>query len=284
MITELKNSFLTVKISTMGAEMKSIQTSDGKEHLHQPDNFWQGQAPVLFPICGSPAEGKITVAGKDYPMKSHGFARFSEFDIKEKTETSVIFVLNSNSETKLSYPYDFELYITYTLLDNSIDIGYEVINKSTGKMFFSIGSHDGYLCPGGLGNYEIHFEKNESKKPIIYETGLVPEENLSTCDGHSVLALTDRLFDDSVTVVYSDVDSSFVTLKSTKTGEETKVSFEGCENLLIWTEPGSEFVCIEPWCGMADFGETHNDISTKLGIHSLEKEGIFEVHRVITFC
>lgn len=283
MIAEIKNNFISLNISTMGAEMKSIQTSDGKEHLHQPDSFWQDQAPVLFPICGSPAEGKITVDGRDYPMKSHGFAKFSEFEIKEKTDTAVTFVLYSNTETKLSYPYDFELYITYTLLDNTIDIGYKVVNKSLGKMFFSIGSHDGHLCPGGLGDYEIHFEKNETKKPIIYETGLVPEANLSTRNDHSVLTLTDQLFDDSVTVVYSDVDSSFVTLENIKTGDKTKISFDGCENLLIWTEPGSEFVCIEPWYGMADFGKTHDDISTKLGIHSLEKEDIFEAHRIITF-
>lgn len=284
MIVEIKNNFISLNISTLGAEMKSIQTSDGKEHLHQPDSFWNDQAPVLFPICGSPAEGKITVDGKDYPMKPHGFAMFSEFEIKENNETSVTFVLSSNAETKLSYPYDFELYVTYTLCDNAIDIGYKVVNKTTGKMFFSIGSHDGHLCPGGLGNYEIHFEKNETKKPIIYETGLVPEENLSTCDGHSVLALTDQLFDDSVTVVYSNIDSNFVTLENTKTADKTKISFEGCENLLIWTEPGSEFVCIEPWCGMADFGKTHDDISTKLGIHSLEEKGAFEIHRIITFC
>ncbi len=243
MIIEISNEFLALNISTLGAEMKSIKTSDGKEHLHQPDNLWEDQAPVLFPICGYPVGDKITVNGKDYPMKPHGFAMFSEFDIAEQSETSVTFVLVSNTETKLSYPYDFELYVKYTLCGNSIDIGYKVINKNNSKMFFSIGSHD----------------------------------------GHTVLALSDQLFDKSITVVYTDVDSTWVSLKNTKTSEETKISYEGCENLLIWTEPFSDFVCIEPWCGMADFGKIHDDISTKLGMHFLEENQTFEVNRIITY-
>ena len=34
MIIEIKNNFLNVKISTKGAEMKSIKTEDGTERLH----------------------------------------------------------------------------------------------------------------------------------------------------------------------------------------------------------------------------------------------------------
>lgn len=283
MIIEIKNNFLNVKISTKGAEMKSIKTADGAERLHQPDNFWEDQSLVLFPICGAPAEDRITVDGKDYPMPPHGFAPTAEFEISAQSEKSVTFVLKSNEETKKAYPYDFEFYVTYTLKDSSIDVCYRVENKTVGTMFFSFGSHEGYNCPEGLGNYEIHFEKLESQKPTIYETGLVPEDNLSEADGHSVLVLTDSLFDDSVTVVYEAVESDYVVLKNKATGQETKVEYPGIENLFVWTEPGSTFVCIEPWCGMADHGKTHDDISNKEGIHELDKDAYFERHHIITF-
>lgn len=281
---KIKNEFIKVEISTHGAEMKSIKTADDTEQLHQPEAIWQGQAPVLFPICGAPAGGKITVDGKDYPMRSHGIARFSEFSIAKQSETAVTLVLASNDATKESYPYDFEFYVTYALCGKSIDVGYNVINKTDGTMYFSFGSHEGYLCPEGLSSYEIHFEKPESKKPIIYETGLIPEENLAEAHGHSVLALNDSLFCDSVTVVYENVDSGFVVLRNKNTGKEIKVEYAGIENLFVWAEPGHKFVCIEPWCGMADFGKTHDDISNKLGIHSLEKGAAFERHHIITFC
>ncbi len=283
MIIEIKNNFLDVKISTKGAEMKSIKTADGMEQLHQPDKFWEDQSLVLFPICGAPALGKITVDGKDYPMPPHGFAPTAEFEISAQSENSVTFVLTSNDETKKAYPYDFEFYVTYALKDNSIDVCYNVVNKTDGTMYFSFGSHEGYNCPGGLANYEIHFEKAESKKPTIYETGLIPEDNLSECDGHSVLVLSDSLFDESVTVVYEAVDSNYVILKSKTASREIKVDYTGIENLFVWTEPGSEFVCIEPWCAMADYGKTHDDISNKQGIHALEKGANFERHHIITF-
>lgn len=283
MITEIKNSFLNVKISTHGAEIKSIKTADGTERLHQPDTFWEDQALVLFPVCGAPVMEKITVDGIDYPMPPHGFASSSEFEVFKKEEASVTFLLKSNAETKKSYPYDFEFFVTYSLKNSSLDIAYRVENKTDGTMFFSFGSHEGYNCPEGLSNYEIHFEKTESENPIIYETGLVPKDNLSECDGHSVLVLTDSLFDDSVTVVYENVESDYVILKNKTTGQETKVEYPGIENLFVWTEPGSHFVCIEPWCGMADYGKTHDDISNKQGIHHLEKDAYFERHHIITF-
>lgn len=283
MITEIKNSFLNVKISTHGAEIKSIKTSDGTERLHQPDKFWEDQALVLFPICGAPAMGKITVDGTDYPMPPHGFASSSEFEVSNQTEASVTFLLKSNEETKKTYPYDFEFFVTYSLKNRSLDIAYRVENKTDGTMFFSFGSHEGYNCPEGLSNYEIHFEKTESENPIIYETGLVPKDNLSQCDGHSVLVLSDSLFDDSVTVVYENIESDYVILKNKTTGQETKIEYPGIENLFVWTEPCSQFVCIEPWCGMADYGKTHDDISNKQGIHRLEKDAYFERHHIITF-
>ncbi len=283
MIVEIKNEFLAVKINTLGAEVKSIKTGD-EERLHQPNEIWEDQSPVLFPICGAPKDGKITVCGKDYPMPPHGFAMFSEFELVNQTETSATFLLTSSEETKKSYPYDFEFFVTYRLTNNSLDICYKVVNKSVGKMYFSFGSHEGYIIPEGLSAYELHFEKMETEKPHIYETKKIPENSLREADGHSVLDLSDDLFEDSVTVVYKDVESDFVVLRNKETKKEIKVQYPGIENLFVWAEPNHNFVCIEPWCGLADYGEAHADISEKLGIHELFEDSSFERHHIITFC
>ncbi len=283
MTITLKNNLLTVQINTLGAEITSLKTSDGAERIHQPEAIWENQAPVLFPVCGAPAEGKIVIDGNDYPMAPHGFAMTSEFDVAEISDAAVLFSLKSNAETKKSYPYDFELLVGYTLNESSIDVCYKVINKSKNKMYFSIGSHEGYICPEGLSKYELHFEKSESQKPHVYETGLTPEENLKEVDGHSVLVLTDDLFNDSVTIVYENTDSDYVILKNTESNAQIKVDYKGTENLFVWTEPGCKFVCIEPWCGLADYGKTHTDISNKAGIHCISPEEIFERHHIITF-
>jgi galactose mutarotase-like enzyme len=48
-------------------------------------------------------------------------------------------------------------------------------------------------------------------------------------------------------------------------------SFEGFPFLGIWSAPNADFVCIEPWCGIAD-SESHNQ-------QLVNKEGIIKLFR-----
>ena len=51
---ELKSDKLIVEFKTLGGALSSIKDNDGTEYLWQGDaTYWSGQAPVLFPICGS---------------------------------------------------------------------------------------------------------------------------------------------------------------------------------------------------------------------------------------
>lgn len=51
---KLKNDELTVEFKPEGATISSIKDRDGVEYLWQGNpEYWGGQAPVLFPICGS---------------------------------------------------------------------------------------------------------------------------------------------------------------------------------------------------------------------------------------
>ena len=52
--------------------------------------------------------------------------------------------------------------------------------------------------------------------------------------------------------------------------------FEGFPFLGIWAAKGADFVCIEPWCGVADSINASQKIEEKEGIIHLKKEEIFE--------
>ena len=275
----LKNEFLTVKINTLGAEMTSIQTPDGEEKLHQPDMvFWNGRAPVLFPICGTPIGDKITVDGKEYSMNEHGFAKDSEFNLMECSDDLAVFSLVSNDETKKVYPYDFELLITYKLLGKAIDVSYEVINDSKETMYFSIGSHEGYNCMSGLKNYILEFETPEAAIP--YTDGDpdlgIPEGEIKTIE------LSDELFAGSRSVIFKNPTSNALWVKNKDGSEKIRVEYEGFDYLVIWTQPNTQFICIEPWCGMGEFYEFPKDISVKEGIQAIEEGCQFERHHIIT--
>lgn len=279
----LKNEFITVILSTFGAEMTSIKTADGEEHLHQKDSiFWNRQAPILFPITGCLAENKINVSGKSYDMPQHGFAMNMIFNLMEFSEDIAVFSLISNEETKKIYPYDFELIITYKLLGKSIDISYEVINDGNETMYFSIGSHEGYLCLDGLDNYEIQFE-NEENKPTYFEDSSLQVDGFSSSKEKTALKLSDRLFDGGKTIMFENVKSDAVILQNNIDKSKIRVEFEDFDNLFIWSKPWGQFICIEPWCGMAESETTAEDISKKPFIQSLNSNDTFERHHIITF-
>jgi len=274
----LKNEYLTVVINSMGAEIKSIKDSRDEERIHQSDMFWKGSAPVLFPICGKLYDGNLRINKRKYKLDPHGFARNSEFDIMEFTDDIAVFSLVSNEETKNIYPYNFELIITYKLLGKSIDVSYEIINDSKETMYFSIGAHEGYNCLSGLKNYVIEFENEEKAVPYSDVDGNInlPEAGIKS------FKLSDELFTDSKSIIFKNPTSKALWLKNIDESEKIRVEYEGFDYLVLWTKPNTQFVCIEPWCGMGEFNEFPDDISNKEGIKSIEEGGQFEIHHIIT--
>ena len=79
---ELENEQLHVEFQSFGGALSSIKDQQGIEFLWQGDkNYWSGQAPVLFPICGSIRDDKaVTKDGKNLTMPRHGIVRKREFE------------------------------------------------------------------------------------------------------------------------------------------------------------------------------------------------------------
>ena len=96
----LKNKDLTVIFESFGATLHSIKDNDGVEYLWQGDpDFWSGQAPVLFPICGSLRNDEAEIGdGKKTTMPRHGLVRKKEFKCTKKTGDSILFEIESNEE------------------------------------------------------------------------------------------------------------------------------------------------------------------------------------------
>ena len=91
MFYTLKNDYLTVKISDLGAELCSVQAKNGCEYMWQPEaGHWQGHAPWLFPICSRLYEGRYIYRGRSYEMPGHGFARTSYFTGMKVSDTVLL--------------------------------------------------------------------------------------------------------------------------------------------------------------------------------------------------
>ena len=104
----IKNDRITATIDAKGAEFTSILL-DGKEQLWERDvQIWDGQAPILFPICGGLRDGKFIYEGKEYFLEKHGFVREAEFELESADQTKAVFLYKANEETLKKYPFDLK--------------------------------------------------------------------------------------------------------------------------------------------------------------------------------
>ena len=70
-IIKLSNGILNVEISTLGAEIQSVEKS-GFENIWCADpDVWNGHAPILFPVCGRLKDNKYSFDGKEYETVSY---------------------------------------------------------------------------------------------------------------------------------------------------------------------------------------------------------------------
>ena len=281
MITTLSNKCLKVTIDSLGAEIQSINKG-GKELIWEGDpKFWTGHSPVLFPICGGLKDDKFLYDGKEYNLPKHGFAKTKEFKLESATNEKAVYLLCSDEETLKVYPFRFELKVIYTLDKNKVTVEYNVKNLSDGEMYYSIGAHEAYACPGGIDEYTIKFEKTENFDSMVLDGPLVTTDTVKVAESSDKLKLSVNLFTvDSL--IFKDLKSRKAWLVNDKTGEQTEISYEGFDYLLLWTIPGAEYICIEPWCGIPDYVNSEYDITKKAGIIKVEKgETSVKTHSMI---
>lgn len=275
MTATLSNSILTAQINHLGAELFSLKNKSNTEYIWEGNSeFWSKHSPVLFPIVGTLKNNTYQYQNQQYHLSRHGFAREMAFFLLEKTEISATFSIVSNAETLKVYPFDFELQIIYTLLENSLQIEYKVINHGVTKMPFSIGAHPAFTLPNGFENYSLEFQENEDLHYYLLENDLIANKTKKLEIKNKKLALNYDLFANDA-LIFKNLSSRSVTILENST-PIIKVDFEDFPSLGLWTKVNAPFLCIEPWLGYSDTCESSGNIFEKEGILILEKNGTFE--------
>lgn len=280
MIT-VKNGNLIASFNEVGAELKSLK-KDGVEYIwYGSKEFWSDSCPVLFPICSGLIDDKYYLGGQEYTMKKHGFAKKMPFSVEEKSENSVTFLLCDNEETFKQYPYHFEFRIIYTLSENALTVKYDIRNSDGKEMYFSVGGHEGYLCPEGIEDYDIILpEKQTLVNTVLTGPNTLGFDTVTVLENGDVLPLDYKYFAIDA-LVFLDFKGDSVILKNRKTGRSIKSTFKGFPYLLLWTKPNAPYICIEPWCGISDRDNSNQEFETKQGIEHIDAGEIFTRERVI---
>ncbi len=252
----LKNPNYNIKINSLGAELKSI-FFQGEEYLHQGKSHWHRSSPVLFPIVGKLKNNNYTYKNKKYTLGIHGFARHNEFQLIKQNDKELSFLLKENENSLKHYPFNFNLKITYTLNENSLSIKYEI--SSNQEILFSFGAHPAFLLKANINDSYLKFEKKEKANLLCLDlkNGYVSnsKENYLNSD---ILKLKTNIFKNDA-LIFKSLKSNKVHLLNTKNKKSINITFKDFSHIGFWAPINAPFVCIEPWCGIADdIGTNHN--------------------------
>ncbi|MDD7390509.1 MAG: aldose 1-epimerase family protein [Lachnospiraceae bacterium] len=269
-IYQLTNDFLTLEVSSAGAELCSITGADGTEYMWNADpKYWKRHSPVLFPVVGNFNQKQFLYNGEKWPMGQHGFARDMEFDLIHQGCESLSFILNSNDETRKLYPMEFSLRISYTLRENEILTEWQVMNPGKEELHFSIGAHPAFYCPlagnGAQADYSIDLHTDASKLTcgVLTSEGVLSEEQVVYPLENGRLQLTEHLFDRDALIVEGD---NIHKLSLCLPNRKPYITMDFDAPLFgIWSPAGKQapFVCLEPWYGRADRASFHDDVSKR---------------------
>lgn len=271
----ISNNILNVVIASKGAELQNIfnkQTS--LEYLWNGDEkFWAKRSPVLFPIVGGLKGNTYFINNQSYQLPRHGFARDNNFEVLHHDDNCITFLLDANHDLKKNYPFNFEFHIQYELTENKLSVTFFVKNTDEKNILFSVGAHPAFKVPlvdgTAFSDYYLLFSETENAgKWPLSKDGLIEKEPIPFLINTNKLPLSKELFYTDA-LVFKQLASNSISIVSDKTTHGLKLVFDDFPYMGIWNAKDADFVCIEPWCGIADTVDTTQQLAEKEGINIL---------------
>jgi galactose mutarotase-like enzyme len=202
----------------------------------------RGGIPVLFPIAGRLADDKYQTGGATFTMKQHGFARNMPWAIVDQATDGgarLGLALTPTAVTRAQYPFDFRLALTYVLADGRLTVQTRVSNLGGEAMPISPGLHPYFQLA----------DRNKRAARVLTDATLAWDNRTGT-------RVTLRDFIDLAADV---VDLHLLdhwprTVRLTRPEDRDVELSLGVPDrvLVVWTERGRDFVCVEPWTARAN--------------------------------
>ncbi len=285
----IENESLRVGINEHGAEMVSIyKKNESREYMWSGDpDYWNRVSPVLFPFVGKLNGQRYTYNGVTYgEIPQHGFARDMHFNMVEKLDNTVFFELYPDDGLRNRYPFEFKLRIGYKVEGNTVHVMWTVENKGGSDMYFSIGGHPAFACPGGLDEYVLDFSNpalSTLSSGELNENGVLKSEKRDIAFESGVLSLNDALFEKDA-LIFDGKGIYNVTLRKRSGEDVLRLRFD-VPQLGIWSPAGKHapFVCIEPWFGRCDRDDFEGELKDRQygnflsPGHSFNKEYVIDI-------
>lgn len=277
----IESALVKATINPKGAELTSLVHKEyALDYMWSGDPaFWGKHSPVLFPIVGTLKSNAFIYKDQSYTLPRHGFARDHQFAVESHSTDTITFLIKNNEASLKMFPFAFEFRIRYTLLDNSLAVTYEVTNSGKDDLYFSVGGHPAFKVPLTAGtsyeDYYLQFDKVEdTPRWLISPDGLIDTSAQPLLQHTDRLPLTKELFLKDA-LVFKNLQSSRIAIKSDKSSHGLTMDFPGFPFFGIWAAKNADFVCLEPWCGIADGVDSNQQLTGKEGINKLIAKEVF---------
>jgi galactose mutarotase-like enzyme len=209
----------------------------GREHLYldestlaDPAKNVRGGIPLLFPSPGKLEDGRYSRGGKSGAMKQHGFARDLPWAVTRKDDASATLTLASNEATRDNFAWEFVATLDVSLDPRLLRLAVRIENTGTVPMPFGFGIHP-YFIVRDKAHAAIATAATQAYDNVTRTLG--PFRGFHLATGETDLHLVDHGSSDCTLTA----DGARITLR-------TSPEFR---RWVVWTLPGKEFVCVEPW-------------------------------------
>lgn len=197
----------------------------------------RGGIPVLFPIAGKLPDNRYATAGRAFTMKQHGFARdlpWTVVDESTRDGASVTLGLAASEATRAQYPFEFALRFTVRLRAEVLTVEQRIENQDDVPMPIQPGLHPYFFVPDGIkGGTRIDTDATR---------------------GHDNRTGTDVEVPVPIELAGREVDLFLYDHRPRETTLHRpglpgiRIQFGADQSVLVvWTLPGRDFVCVEPW-------------------------------------
>jgi galactose mutarotase-like enzyme len=214
--------------------------------LRDPGKSVRGGIPILFPIAGKLRGDTYDVAGRPFTMKQHGFARnlpWTVLDESTRDGASVTLGLEASDATRAQYPFEFALRFTYRLRGGTLTVEQRIENRGTAPMPIQPGLHPYFFVPdaakaGVLLDTDAtraHDNRTGQDIPLALPIALAGREvDLFLLDHHPRQTVLHR--------------AGLAAAAGVPALPGVRIGFGDDQGVLVvWTLPGRDFVCVEPW-------------------------------------
>jgi galactose mutarotase-like enzyme len=201
--------------------------------LADPSKNVRGGNPVLFPSPGKLEGDQFAHGGHAGAMGQHGFARNNAFEVLEVGADHAVLRLCWAPGNAQAFPWPCTLVLRYRLAAATLRIEQEITNDGPLPMPFGFGFHPYFYVPAANKSHA----RVPSNATRAFDNTIKQEVELAPIDfgaGEVDLHLID----------HDRPDASLLLPDGLRVHLSCSPEYQ---RWVLWTLPGRDFICVEPW-------------------------------------